>query len=226
MSSGMLFTLSFAVLLPALLALWAGDWLRTGGVPRRWASFSGGVLAGAALLVVLPEVASDAWWVLAGFAALALVDRFLHPLCAGCGGGEPVWALAPLWLALAAHALLDGALIEMAQPHSFAGAILLGHRVPEVLAMLAVLRAASPAGRHLGAQVAALQLLVLVGFLLAAELNRAVLLQSYAFAGGAVLFLALHRLHRSWRESTFCWTASCSGAAGVWMVRFGLDLLG
>jgi len=93
-----------------------------------------------------------------------------------------------------------------------------------VLAMLALVRTARPRATHLGAKMAALQLCVLGGFLLAAQLNHAMLVQSYAIAGGAVLFLALHRLHRSWRESTFCWTSSVGGAASVWMVRIGLDL--
>ena len=228
MSSDLWLTVIFAVLAPALVALWAAPRYTALGGHRGVSSFSAGVLAGAALVVVLPEVWSEAGSLCLGFLLIAAVDWFIHPLCASCGGGESAWAALPLWLALGAHSLLDGALIELAQPGTAAAWILLGHRLPEMLAVLALLRASQPRGRnrYLGWQVAALQLLVLAGFALATGLNPQLLLRSYAFAGGAVLFLAVHRLHQSWRESNLCWASSFGGAAGVWMVRLGLDLIG
>jgi hypothetical protein len=219
-------TVLFAVVLPAMAAWLAAARLGLPAERPGWSSFSGGMLVGAVSLVVLPEVWPEPGAFVLGFLAVAVVDRFIHPLCADCGGEHSAWSALPLWLALGTHSLLDGALIEMARPGSFTAWILLAHRVPEALAMLALVRTARPRAKHLGPGMAALQLCVLAGMLLAAELNRAMLQQSYAMAGGAVLFLALHRLHRSWRESRFSLASSVGGAASVWMVRLGLDLAG
>jgi hypothetical protein len=223
--SSALFILVFGVVLPALAGLWAG---RLAGLCRipRWPSFAAGALAGTALLIVLPDVWSQAAWLAAGFAGIALVDRFVHPLCGACRGADSSWSLWPLWLALGTHSLLDGALLQMAHPGSAASWILLGHRVPEVLATVALLRAAQPGNGGVGGPVAALQSLVAVGALCAPALPRELVWQTYAFAGGAVLFLALHRLHRIWRESTLCWSTSLAGVAGVGVVQLGLRFLG
>ena len=218
MSSAIAFTLAFAVLLPAFAALWLGDRFFSG----RSASFAGGLLAGAALLIVGPELWTQPGAVATGFVLLALIDRFIHPLCADCGHASGPWATWPLWLAFGLHNLLDGALLELAEPGSAAAWMLLAHRVPEALTAVALLRAAQPGRIHW--QVAALQLPLLLGFTLAGSVTQASLPPGYGVAGGALLFLALHRLHRSWRESTICWASSFSGAASLGVLRLGFDL--
>jgi len=178
------------------------------------------------MLLVLPEVWSEAPAFLLGFLLLALVDRFIHPLCGDCSGDPSRWATLPLWLMLAAHSLLDGALIEMSRPGTLAAWIFQMHRIPEVLAMVALVRTAYPQMAYPGRGVAALQTFVAAGFLLAARFDRSLLVQTYACAGGGLLFLALHRMHRSWVESNFSWMSSAAGAASVWVVRLGLEFVG
>ncbi len=197
-----------ATLLPALAALAIPVPIRL----RRWQSFSGGALAAAALLIVLPEVWQHSGYLLLGFLSFLLTDLLVHP----------VWSALPLWLAMATHSLLDGALLALAPPHSLPSWILLLHRIPEALAEVALLRTTQPSIRRPGIPIALLQLVVLAGYVSGEHLNHALLAQSYAFSGGALLFLALHRLHVSWRESNFCWRTSATDALSVALLRVAL----
>lgn len=221
----------FAVALPALAAGMALFVSRRWTGPRGWSSLSGGLLAGMALFVVLPDAWSEAGAagtlsaLAAGLFTMLVVDRYVHPVCPECGGGEDWWGMAPLWAALAAHSLLDGALIGWARPGSMASWALLAHRVPEALATAALVRAAQRESKWVGVQMMGLQLATLMGLVGASWLDAAVLHQGYAFAGGALLFLGVHRLHRSWREAELRWIYTVAGAVGVWMVRHGHHFL-
>ena len=227
MSSALISSLALAVAFPAIAAGLALLWTRRWALPQGLSSLSGGLLAGMALFVVLPDAWSEAGAVgtlgplAAGLLTMLIVDRYVHPVCPECSGREDWWAMTPLWAALAAHALLDGALIELARPGSIASWALLAHRVPEALATVALLKAAQPESKWVGAQMVLLQLATLVGFGFATWLDTRVLHQGYAFAGGALLFLGYHRLHRSWREAELKWAYTVAGAVGVWVVRHG-----
>ena len=179
--------------------------------------------------MVLPQVSAELGFVLLGLAFSFLVDRFIHPLCSGCGGHGSPWASWPLWLALGAHSLMDGALIELAQPGSLASWLLLGHRIPEVLAIVGLLRSLQMPPAAIGRNVALLQLLVLAGLALATGWNQSLLQpllrETYAFAGGALLFLGCHKLHHTWKESSLCWPSSLSGLAAVFVIHLGLSFL-
>jgi zinc transporter ZupT len=211
-----------AILLPTLLALWFARRANRAAARSEWGSLSAGVLAGVALMMILPETSGSLGCLMAGAAMFALVDRFVHPLCAGCGGG-PAW---PLWTALGVHSLLDGALLELAQPGSFAASALALHRVPESLALVALLRTSARSPRHLNACIVAISLLVLAGYGLASGLHPAWLRPGYAFAAGGVFFLSLHRLHRSWQERSLRWSYSFTGAAAVCVLQYVSHYLG
>lgn len=227
MSSALILSLTVAVALPAIAAGLALFWSRRWALPRGLSSLSGGLLAGMALFVVLPDAWSEAGAVgtlgplAAGLMTILLVDRYVHPVCPECSGREDWWSMAPLWAALAAHSLLDGALTELARPGSMASWALLAHRVPEALATVALLKTAQPGSKWVGVQMLMLQVATLIGFGGASWLDARVLHQGSAFAGGALLFLGFHRLHRSWQEAELRWTYTVVGAVGVWMVRHG-----
>lgn len=211
MSNVELVTLLFAVVIPTLVALWSlklSHWV---------SSYAGGLMAGLVLFVVLPEVWSEAGTVgkmlpfAAGMALAWGMDRFVHPACPECGDCSSWVAMLPLWLALGIHALIDGALLELARPGSVAAWTLLVHRMPEGVATAAVLRRFQPASRSVGWQVVGLQMATVLGFGGAALVDPALLRGSYVFAGGVLVFLGLHQLHHNWR--------SAAGVASVWVMR-------
>ena len=204
-------TLLFAVGIPTLVALWS---LRL----SQWvSSYAGGLMAGLVLFVVLPEVWNEAGTVgkmlpfVAGMALAWGMDRFVHPACPECGDCSNWVAMLPLWLALGIHALIDGALLELARPGSMAAWVLLIHRLPEGVATAAVLRRFQPKSQKVGWQVVGLQLATVVGFGGASLVDASLLRDSYVFAGGVLVFLGLHQLHHNWR--------SAAGVASVWVMR-------
>ena len=208
MSNVELMTLLFAVGIPTLVALWSlklSHWV---------SSYAGGLMAGLVLFVVLPEVWNEAGTVgkmlpfVAGMALAWGMDRFVHPACPECGDCSNWVAMLPLWLALGIHALIDGALLELARPGSMAAWVLLIHRLP---ATAAVLRRFQPKSQKVGWQVVGLQLATVVGFGGASLVDASLLRDSYVFAGGVLVFLGLHQLHHNWR--------SAAGVASVWVMR-------
>ena len=105
-------------------------------------------------------------------------------------------------LARRVHALIDGALLELARPGSAAAWILLVHRMPEGVATAAVLRRFQPRSKWVGWQVVGWQV---------ATVDPALMRCSYVFAGGVLVFFGLHQLHHNWR--------SAAGVASVWVMR-------
>src|SRR5690242_4958763 len=124
---------------------------------------SGGLLAGIAVFGLIPELARTIGWprgvilVGSGYALLMAVDRFILPVCPSCahdhdhsGCSTSLHGFAgPLLTAATVHSLLDGwglVTVQIAAQSApgaraaFAAAILL-HKIPEGLALGAILRA-------------------------------------------------------------------------------------
>jgi hypothetical protein len=183
---------------------------------RPFAAMAAGAMAGAALLILTPETPSlTALFLLAfGFLFMFAVHHFLHPLCSSTASP---W---PLWLSLALHFVLDGAVTRAATFDSVTSASFLLHRVPEALGLPMLLRAAVPAPTHICWQILALHLCTLLGYLLSAHIELSPIHQVTPLLGGAILFLALHSLHRCRHQSSLPWIPSLSGLSLVLMMRF------
>jgi hypothetical protein len=220
--------LSFLLLLPALAVLAlprAGKLLS----PAEWLpSFSGGLLAGLALLVVLPESSESADFVSTilpfglGFAISHLLDRYAHPICPACDSSPNVWTLLPLWTALSTHSFVDGALLGLADAGTLASWFLLLHRIPELLSTAVLLRMAKRSASAVGVGILLLQGFFCIGYAGASGLDLALLYRGYAFSGGALLFLGLHRLHESWERAELRFGHALGGMTVIWATHQAL----
>ncbi|MBZ2185708.1 MAG: hypothetical protein K7J46_13430 [Bryobacter sp.] len=183
---------------------------------RPFAAMAAGAMAGAALLMLTPETPSIAALLLlaTGFLLMFAVDHFLHPLCSS--SAQP-W---PLWLSLALHFVIDGAITRAATFDSLTSASFLLHRIPEALGLPMLLRAAVPASTQIRWQILALHLCTLIGFLLSSQIQLSPIHQITPLLGGAILFLALHSLHHCRHQCSLPWIPSLSGLSLVLMFRF------
>ncbi len=199
---------------------------------------------GVALFWLLPEMQGFlGWpaaisWVGAGALALAVIDRYVYPVCPACAPAHDHahcetrlhgFAL-PLLAAAALHSALDGWMVMAGRDHPVLGpGLLLGiaaHKVPEGLA-LGVIARASLATRWsaLGWCVIA-QAATLAGALLelafAPYLGTQGLYALLALAGGSFLYLGGHAIHGELRRSgpaPAFWPA-LTGIAGSTVLRF------
>lgn len=213
MSSDLFLTAFFAFLLPALLA---AILLRNAPLPTALTHSNHllpGLLAGLALWVVLPEsfehgVTATAFTAtLVGFTLLAALDWCGQPVCADCHPHS-----APAWQStLLMHAFVDGILIGVASGRNLADWALILHRIPETLGIALLTR--NPR------LIALLQAAALLGFLSANHLNPTLWRFAYAAAGGAMLYLGLHPLHRkeSWTKEN--WRPWAMGMLGAMALR-------
>ncbi len=160
-SSSAILALPAAATLAAVVAASAGIVL-TGRpqLTRYLIPVSGAILVLAALFGVVPELVDDIGWIWVlplmalGFGVLTLLDRYSFPVCPSCDHGEHYGFVAPLLIATAVHAFIDGwglVAVHLAAPRggkAVAVAILL-HKIPEGLALGTVLslllRRAGPA---------------------------------------------------------------------------------
>jgi zinc transporter ZupT len=212
-----------SVLFPGLIAVIAGQGLQ---LNLKWGSLAGGMLAGLATLVILPElmegfplsVALSAYAF--GILFVYLVDRLVKPVCPECGGEEGWWRLLPLLSALAVHGLIDGAMIGIAKPSSMSSWILVLHRVPETFAILALLESVGISRTWVRWQIAGLQLVALGGWMLAGLLNAELLRLGQGIIGGVLLYLGLHQLHHAWEEKSMDWRAVAAGVGCVGIVHW------
>lgn len=231
MSNPWLWSLVFAVFLPAVIALVALRSLWPHRLARQITLFSGGMFAGLALFVILPDVYEDGGWrasmacMAAGFVAIGLVDRFVEPVCPDCHGSTRRHSVWPLLGALGAHAMIDGALIQLAGPTSLTGWAIFFHRIPEAVGTAVLLRAAIRSSRAAAAGLMLLQVLTLAGLWWASLLNLDWLHRGYAFAGGSLLYLGFHRVHQSWHAADARLAYTLTGAFGVFAIRQCFRLL-
>jgi|SRR5579871_302877 len=210
----------------ALAGAGIGIWLAAvPALSRRIVPFSGGLLAGIALFWILPEIAELAGWLVsavalvAGFALLWLVDRFIHPVCPTCSHThaheechESLHGFAaPLLLAAGIHSFFDGwSLAASHQPgfEKLQFAFLAGisvHKLPEGLALGAILAAAVGSGTPAMLGATAAQAMMIAGgaaaVVLAPHLAATWTLGLLAAAAGAFVYLGYHAVDSGYQRT-------------------------
>lgn len=224
-----------------LLGVWLGD---LANVSRRILPFSGGLLIGVAAFWILPEIAAHFGWpgallgLSAGFGLLWLIDKRVHPVCPSCSHSHDHEACAtrlhgfaaPLLVGSGVHSFMDGWSVAVAQEQGFENmrlAFVLGvgiHKVPEALALGALLLAAigSPWKAVAGASLA--QAMMMVGGLLAITLaphfGLAWTAGFLSAAAGIFVFLGYHAIDGEYRRRGMALTfmpalTGCIGAAAL-----------
>ncbi len=241
----LIFTVPFVITGVAFLSATAGVWLTSVHAwSRRLVPFSGGVLMGVALFWVLPEMADFlSWfsalaWIAAGFAALWLVDRFVHPVCPACShphdhdhcSAELHGFAPPLLIAAALHSALDGWSAAAGQNAGFSMALVgaIGvHKIPEGLALGVIARASLGTRASALAWCALAQMATIAGAgfesVLAPHLSAQGLHALLALAGGSFLYLGGHAVHGELRRSgTPTLVPAMAGVAGSSVLRLFL----
>jgi zinc transporter ZupT len=189
---------------------------------KQHARFAGslvaGLLAGFSISVLWEEAPRAGWSALCaaigGFALYAILDRFVHPVCAFCRdqASNSKWPLVLMTLALGLHSLMDGALL--ASNFGLRWAVVM-HRIPETLAVFYLLRSiAIP--RDAWIAFVALQATAVAGYFLAHSLPWAAELT--LGATGALGYLALHGLHETYDHAPKQLWLSAAAAASVLLV--------
>jgi zinc transporter ZupT len=218
------------------------------GAPRRIIPFGGGLLMGIAVFGVLPELAANWRWsgaaalLVAGFALLWLLNRYVYTVCPSCSPAHDHAHCAtalhgfalPLLIAAGIHAFLDGIGIGAAQQSANLGTlVVLGvvlHKVPEGVALGGILRAAMKRPAAAFAWCAAAQAMTIAGSLLESVITTrfgtAWVMYGLALAGGSFLFLGFHAVHGEWqRRGAPAFMPALTGAAGAAMLQHGLRVL-
>jgi zinc transporter ZupT len=235
-----------ALLLVTLLGALAG--IKLAAVPsmsRRLLPFSGGMLVGIALFWILPEIAAHYSWTVgcaglaAGFAVLFLVDRYVHPVCPTCShthdhGGCRLKLhgfAAPLLIASGVHSFFDGWSLTISQQDGFGNlriAFLAGigfHKLPEGLALGALLVAALGSSTKALLGAASAQSMMLIGGVLAAIL--APYLDAnwtsglLSLAAGAFVYLGYHAIDTEYQQRGVATSVmpALTGAVGAAALR-------
>ena len=178
---------------------------------------------GVAIFWMLPELAQSlgwipaAGWIVAGAAALWLIDRYVYPVCPACAPGhdhdhcEPrLHGFAmPLLAAAALHSALDGWTVMAGQQQLALGtAVVFGiaaHKVPEGLALGVIARASLTSPLAALAWCVTAQSATLVGAglesLVAPYFGTHGITALLALAGGSFLYLGGHAVHGEMRRS-------------------------
>ncbi len=213
--------------------------------------FSAGVLVGVSLFFILPELVEETgWWkaillFAAGYLLLFAVNRFAYPVCPTCSHDHDHNACstvlhgfaAPLVTASAIHSFLDGWSIATAG-ESIAVSIRLAvpvaiavHKIPEGVALGAILRAAVPTRLAAFGWCALAQGTTLagaaVGIGLAPYLGTGWVIYPIGVAGGCFFYLGFHAIHEEWKRRgpvPACMPA-LTGAAGAAVLQRGFHLL-
>lgn len=200
-------------------------------------------MAGVALFWVLPEISESlgrSWamaGVVAGFALLWILDRFVYPVCPACSHTHDHEHCAttlhgfalPLVAAAALHSSLDGWSVAAAQGSTtLSMAFVLGiavHKIPEGVGLGVMLRAAVESrGAALG-WCAAAESATLVGagleILFAPYLGPRTLYTLLALAGGSFLYLGGHAVHGDLRRNGMgsAFVPALTGVAGPSVLR-------
>ena len=197
---------------------------------RKILPLSGLLLLLVSLLWVLPDLAEDFGWIagaglmLAGSSLLAVIDKYVYPVCPTCSHthdhGACVTRLhgfaGPLLTATAIHGFFDGwsmAAADMAGRHGVWTSVVV-HKLPESLAFGILLRAAMRSRRNAVIGAALVQLAMVAGALLEAALAPHIGLLwvqiLLALAGGTFLYLGAHAVHGEWKRRR----ALAAGGAG------------
>jgi ZIP family zinc transporter len=188
---------------------------------------SGILLLAVSLFGLLPELAGEiGWWksvpiFAAGYLLLFLIDRQTQTVCPACSHthghthADCEAALhgftVPLAVAAAVHAFIDGwglAAVTASAPTSvkiaFPVAVLL-HKMPEGLALGAILKSSTGTRPEAFAWAAAAESATLLGafagIALTPHLGTAWTNYPLALAGGSFLYLGYHALHIGWTRA-------------------------
>lgn len=174
---------------------------------------SGGLLAAVALFALIPETAGAIGWPVAllaagvGYGLLETFDRMGLPVCPSCSHSHGF--SGPLVAATAIHAFVDGwgmMAIRGSSAHNAAAqhaseailGVLLLHKIPEGLALGAILRmSAGKARRAAGLSILAESPTLLGGAMGLWAAQARWIDYPLALAGGAYLFLGMHAI-RAW----------------------------
>jgi zinc transporter ZupT len=237
--------LIFLVLL-TLVGAFAG--IRLAEVPsisRRVLPFSGGLLMGIAVFWILPEIAERDGWLggcaglIAGFSLLWLIDRYLYPVCPTCSHTHHHedcsrtlhGFAAPLLIAAGLHSFFDGWSLAISQQKGYEGlkvAFLVGigvHKLPEGLALGALLIAALGAEWRAMLGATAAQSMMLLGGVLAVFLaDHLAMKWTVAFlsvAAGAFVYLGYHAVDSEYQQRGLATSLmpALTGAVGAAALR-------
>jgi len=197
----------------ALICAIAGARLEAGAPRGRiLVPVSGVLLVAVAIFGVGPEAVRGAGWIVtialaaAAYLGLSMLDLHGHPVCPSSSHGESF--AASLAIATGLHAFLDGwglSVIRSAAtggvPNAILGAILL-HKIPEGLALGAMLRASTTSLSTAVALAAAAELMTVAGGVVGVWAAPAAWVNyPLAIALGMFLFLGMHALRRERHHS-------------------------
>ena len=246
-----IYTLLIGLVLVTLAGVTAGIKLSAlPSISKRILPFSGGVLVGIALFWILPEIAALSGWtgglagLTAGFSALWLIDRYVYPVCPTCSHNHHHETCrqslhgfaAPLLIAAGLHSFFDGWSLAVSQQKGFESlgfAFLAGiavHKVPEGVALGAILLAATGStGRTLVGAAAAQSLMVAggtLGVLFGPELGVTWTLSFLAVAAGAFAYLGYHAIDSAYQERGVATSVmpALTGAVGAAVLRLGMGI--
>ena len=196
----------------------------TPSLSQRVLPFSGGMLVGIAGFWILPEIAQRSGWLGAsaglaiGFAILWLIDHYIYPVCPTCshthdheGCSQSLHGFAaPLLIASGLHSFFDGWSLAVSQAQGFEDlkvAFLLGigaHKLPEGLALGALLAAALGTARKAMLGAAAAQLMMIAGGVLAVALAPLLgtnwTIGFLSVAAGAFVYLGYHAIDSEYQR--------------------------
>jgi zinc transporter ZupT len=241
-----LFPILICLFLLTLAGAFAG--VRLAEIPsisRRVLPFSGGLLVGIALFWILPEIAARYSWVsgaaglVAGCALLWLIDRYVYSVCPTCSHThhhqdcrQSLHGFAtPLLIAAGLHSFFDGWSLAVSRQKGFENlklAFLVGigvHKLPEGLALGALLIAALGVEWRamLGAAAAQSMMLAggLVAVLLADQLSPKLTVAFLSAAAGAFVYLGYHAVDSEYQQRGFATALApaLTGAAGAAVLR-------
>ena len=217
----------------------------TPSLSQRILPFSGGMLVGIAAFWILPEIAQRSGWVGAiagiaiGFTLLWLIDHYVYPVCPTCSHthdhGTCSQSLhgfaAPLLIASGVHSFFDGWSLAVSQEKGFETlkvAFLVGigaHKLPEGLALGALLAAALGTARKAMLGVAAAQLMMIAGgalaIVLAPHLDTNWTIGFLAVAAGAFVYLGYHAIDSEYQRRGLATSVmpALGGAVGAAALR-------
>lgn len=238
-----------ATLVAILAAIVSIALLGRRGMARTLVPVSGGLLAGIAVFGLIPELvreigaAQGLLLVAGGYGALMAFDRLVHPICPSCAhdhdhAGCPTTLhgfAGPLLTAAAVHAFLDGwglvtvgmAAKDLPAAGSAVAAAVILHKVPEGLALGAIVRAAVGRPWRAVALVALAESATVAGGAAGLWLTPAAWVNyPLALAAGTFLFLGIHAIHGDWKKrgATTSLVPALAGVAGAALLQQGVRL--
>jgi zinc transporter ZupT len=217
----------------------------TPSISQRVLPFSGGLLVGIAVFWILPEIAQHFGWLGAsaglaiGFTLLWVIDHYVYPVCPTCSNThdhgschQTLHGFAPpLLIASGLHSFFDGWSLAVSQQKGFEDlkmAFLLGigaHKLPEGLALGALLAAALGTARKAMLGAAAAQLMMIAGgamaVLLAPHLGTNWTIGFLSVAAGAFVYLGYHAIDSEYQQRGIATSVmpALTGAAGAAALR-------